>query len=175
MLYPREDTTGALLHELRAGRLDLVLGFCPPPDDALERERLRDEPAVVHVAAGHPLARRERVALADLRSEPLLVAGGPDSPGYTSTVVALCRRPGSSRAPSPTPTRTSACRRSARASASSSTRAPPSRRSSTGRRSCRSSRRSRCRSTCCGGAGRARGRWTVLDAARRLREARGTR
>jgi DNA-binding transcriptional LysR family regulator len=94
MLYPREETTGVLLRELRAGRLDLAVGFCAPADDALERERLRDEPPVVHVDAGHPLARRERVALADLRSETLIVAGGPDSPGYTSTVVALCRAAG---------------------------------------------------------------------------------
>ena len=94
MLYPREETTGVLLRELRAGRLDLAVGFCAPPDDALERERLRDEPAVVHLDAGHPLAGRERVALSDLRTETLIVAGGPDSPGYTSTVLALCRAAG---------------------------------------------------------------------------------
>ncbi|MEA2154726.1 MAG: hypothetical protein QOE11_866 [Solirubrobacteraceae bacterium] len=94
MLYPREDTTGVLLRELRAGRLDLVVGFCPPPDDALERERLRDEPAVVHVDAAHPLASRTSVALEDLRDETLVVAGGQDSPGYTAAVVALCRTAG---------------------------------------------------------------------------------
>ena len=94
MLRSREDTTGTLLHELRAGRLDLVLGFCTPPDDALERLRLLDAPAVVHLDAGHPLAARERLALADLREEPILVAGSPDSPGYTRTVVELCRAAG---------------------------------------------------------------------------------
>jgi DNA-binding transcriptional LysR family regulator len=94
MLYPREDTTGVLLRELRAGRLDLVLGFCAPPDDALERERLRDEPAVLHVAAGHPLADRASVALSELADETLVVAGGPESPGFTAAVVALCRAAG---------------------------------------------------------------------------------
>src|SRR4051812_33247354 len=87
MLYTREDTTGVLLRELRAGRLDLVLGFCAPGDDALERERLRDQPAVVHVDASHPLAARESVALTDLREETFIVAGGPGAPGHTAPAV----------------------------------------------------------------------------------------
>lgn len=95
MAYPREDTTGALLHDLRAGRLDLVLAFCPPKDaDDLERLRLRDEPAVVHVPADHPLAARDHVALIELATERLVVAGGPGSPGYTAAVVARCREAG---------------------------------------------------------------------------------
>jgi DNA-binding transcriptional LysR family regulator len=94
MLYPREDTTGVLLRELRAGRLDLVVAFCAPPDDFAEREPLRDEPAVVHVAATHPLAARTSLTLEDLRDETLVVAGGPDSPGYTAAVVGLCRAAG---------------------------------------------------------------------------------
>ena len=94
MLYPREGTTGALARDLRDGRLDLVVGFCAARDDALERERLRDEPAVAHLPAGHPLASRQSVALEDLRDETLVVAGGPDSPGYTQTVIELCRNAG---------------------------------------------------------------------------------
>lgn len=94
MLYPREDTTGVLLRELRAGRLDLVIAFCAPSDDALERERLRDEPAVLHVDTSHRLASRSSVALDELRDEMLIVAGGPDSTGYTTTVVELCRAVG---------------------------------------------------------------------------------
>jgi DNA-binding transcriptional LysR family regulator len=94
MLYPREDTTGALVHDLRTGRLDLVVGFCAAEDAALERERLRDAPAVLHVNADHPLAGRASVALAELREEPIIVAGGRDSPGYTAAVVALCRAAG---------------------------------------------------------------------------------
>jgi DNA-binding transcriptional LysR family regulator len=94
MLYPREDTTGVLMRDLHAGRLDLVVAFCAPPDDTLERERLRDEPAVLHVDASHPLASRDSVALEELRDESVIVAGGPDSPGYTATVVELCRSAG---------------------------------------------------------------------------------
>jgi DNA-binding transcriptional LysR family regulator len=92
-----------LMRELRAGRLDLVLGFCAPRDDALDRQRLRDEPAVLHVAEDHPLASRPSVALADLREETIIVAGGAESPGYTATVVELCRAAGFEPATVPDP------------------------------------------------------------------------
>lgn len=94
MLYPREDTTGALLHDLRAGRLDLVLAFCAPPAEGLERRRLRDEPAVAHVRDDHPLAGRESVTLRELAGETLVVAGGPGSPGFTAVVEDRCREAG---------------------------------------------------------------------------------
>jgi DNA-binding transcriptional LysR family regulator len=37
MLYPREDTTGVLLRDLHAGRLDLVVAFCESPDVSVGR------------------------------------------------------------------------------------------------------------------------------------------
>ncbi len=40
------------------------------------------------------LAGRSSVALPELRDEPIVVAGGPDSPGYTAAVLALCREAG---------------------------------------------------------------------------------
>ncbi len=94
MLYPREDTTGALVHELRAGRLDLAVAFCPPVTDDMEHERLHDEPAVVHLPAEHPLAGRASVALSELREETFVVAGGSGSPGYTEAVLDRCRSVG---------------------------------------------------------------------------------
>ena len=94
MLYPREDTTAVLLHELRAGRLDLVLAFCAPPADGLERRRLADVPAVVHVRDDHPLAGRDAVALEELREETFVVAGGPGSPGWTAVVLERCAAAG---------------------------------------------------------------------------------
>jgi DNA-binding transcriptional LysR family regulator len=71
-----------------------VIGFCADEDESLGRERLQDAPAVLHVNADHPLAQRRAVALADLRDEPIVVAGGPESLGYTAAVVALCRAAG---------------------------------------------------------------------------------
>jgi DNA-binding transcriptional LysR family regulator len=96
MVHTGEGTTGALLRDVRQGRLDLALVFCPDPAGlaGLESVVLREEPAVVHLRADHPLAGRDAVALTDLAGETLIVAGGPDSPGYTATVLDRCRTAG---------------------------------------------------------------------------------
>lgn len=94
MVHMREDTTGALLRDLAAGRLDLAVVFCPPPADGIDARLLLEEPAVLHVRDDHRLADRPSVDIADLAGEIVLVAGGPDSPGYTATVMALCREAG---------------------------------------------------------------------------------
>ncbi|MBI5106833.1 MAG: LysR family transcriptional regulator [Solirubrobacterales bacterium] len=94
MVRTREDTTGALARDVRQGRLDLALLFCPPPLEGLASAVVREEPAVLHARADHPLAARHAVSVADLAGETLLVAGGPDSPGYTAAVVAACRAAG---------------------------------------------------------------------------------
>jgi DNA-binding transcriptional LysR family regulator len=96
MVHTGEGTTGALLRDVRQGRLDLALVFCPDPaaTAGLETTVAREEPAVVHVRADHPFARRASVALDELAGETLVVAGGPDSPGYTAAVVARCRAAG---------------------------------------------------------------------------------
>ncbi len=143
MLHTSEDTTGALLRDVRQGRLDLAVVFCPCDVNGLASTTLRDEPAVVHVRDDHPLAGRAHVALDELAGETLLVAGGRTvraTPPRWSRPVEL---PASSPAPGPTPTPTSARKPSAKASASCSTSEPPSARSSRDRSWFPSSRRSR--------------------------------
>lgn len=58
-------------------RLELDLGFVtlPLPDPRLESVAVRARQEVVICAPSHPLARRRRVALADLRPHPLLLLG----------------------------------------------------------------------------------------------------
>src|SRR5262245_40277169 len=94
MVHTHEDTTASLLRDVAQRRLDLAVVFCAEPVPGVASELLRAEPAVVHLWAEHPLARRESVELAELRDEVLLVAGGPDSPGYTAAVLRLCREAG---------------------------------------------------------------------------------
>jgi DNA-binding transcriptional LysR family regulator len=94
MLHTSENTTGALLREVRHARLDLAVVFCPPELGGLASMSLCDEPAIVHVRNDHPLANRTHVALDELATETLLVAGGKDSPGYTAAVVAACQAAG---------------------------------------------------------------------------------
>ncbi|HEV2774508.1 MAG TPA: LysR family transcriptional regulator [Solirubrobacteraceae bacterium] len=90
MLYSSEDTTGALLRDVAAGRLDLAVVFCVPDEvpAGVELELVRDEPAIVHLPAAHPLAERPVLTLADLADETVLVAGGPESRGFTDRVLA---------------------------------------------------------------------------------------
>ena len=84
MVYSSEDTTGALLEDVARGRLDLALTFCAPAGSGLVRE----EPAVVHLPDGHPLAQRDAVSLADLAGETVLVAADPRSGGFSEHVHA---------------------------------------------------------------------------------------
>jgi DNA-binding transcriptional LysR family regulator len=90
MLYTSEDTTGALLRDVAQGRLDLAVTFCAPqlPPDGLALRLVREEPAVVHLPAWHPLADRAAVTLADLAEETVLVAASQESGGFTDRVLA---------------------------------------------------------------------------------------
>ena len=90
----RQDSSGALAEQVADGRLELALGFCTEPRDGVVCAHLRDEPVVVAVAAGHPLAGRDRVALADLAGETLALVDSRDGAGYNRAVVALCRAAG---------------------------------------------------------------------------------
>jgi DNA-binding transcriptional LysR family regulator len=89
MLRSSEDTTGALLRDVAAGRLDLAVVFCAPDavPDGVELEPLREERAVVHLPAGHRHAGRPSVTLHDLADETVLVAGGGESGGFSDRVL----------------------------------------------------------------------------------------
>jgi DNA-binding transcriptional LysR family regulator len=95
MLYPQEDTTGALLRDVRGGRLDLAVVFCAPDAVAgVELEPLWEEPAVVHLRSDHALAGRSSLALEELAGETLLVAESVESGGFTARVLEMCRSRG---------------------------------------------------------------------------------
>jgi DNA-binding transcriptional LysR family regulator len=89
-----QDSSGALAEQVARGRLELALGFCTEAREGVVCEWLRDEPVVVAVASGHPLAGRGRVALAELAAETLALVDVRDGAGYNRAVVALCRAAG---------------------------------------------------------------------------------
>jgi DNA-binding transcriptional LysR family regulator len=105
MLYTSEDTTGALLRDVAQGRLDLAVVFCAPEraPAGVSLELLRDEPAVVHLAAGHPLAARPSLSLTDLAGETVLVAAGTESSGFTDRVLAAFAAAGATPSTRPDP------------------------------------------------------------------------
>jgi DNA-binding transcriptional LysR family regulator len=93
-LHTHHGSAAPLVDDVRQGRLDLAVTFGIHVPDDLEHERLKDEPGVLAVAATHPLADRETVALADLRAETFALDVPGDNPDYDRAVVEACRRAG---------------------------------------------------------------------------------
>ncbi|GAA2614132.1 LysR family transcriptional regulator [Streptomyces axinellae] len=87
--YPGELTAGLL-----AGDLDLGLCRGMSPAHGLARAVLGEHRISIGVAADHPLAGRESVALADLSEQTLVVWGRPGDSGYTDLLVGHCRAAG---------------------------------------------------------------------------------
>ena len=72
-LLLREETTPQILEHLLDGKLDAGLLALPVTDDALRVEPLFYEPFYAALPAGHPLAKKEVLKVADLIAEKLLL------------------------------------------------------------------------------------------------------
>lgn len=85
-----EAETEQLLQTLRAGRIDFALtyDFGLDADQELDGETIARFPAYVIVPAGHPLADRDGVELAELAAEPLVLLDLPYSRDYFRALVA---------------------------------------------------------------------------------------
>lgn len=68
-----EEKTEIVLSMLREGRLDAGIVALPQPDDSLHSEFLFEEPFMLAVARGHPLAKRKNLKMADLADQNLLL------------------------------------------------------------------------------------------------------
>lgn len=87
--YP-DELTGELL----AGELDLGLCRAMPPAHGLVRALVTRQPLRIAVAADHPLAGRNAVALSELAEETIVVWGSPGRSAYTDVLIGLCRDAG---------------------------------------------------------------------------------
>lgn len=92
-------TPGEQIAALRAGEIDLGLSHLGL--DLLSREfytrRLAVVGTVAVLPATHPLARKKRIALAQLKGEAFLGAPEKDVPGFNQKIIAFCRRFGKFR------------------------------------------------------------------------------
>ncbi len=74
-LMLQENFTVKLLDMLRSGELDCAILAEPFPDAGLATAPLYDEPFLVAVPAGHPLALRKSISSEELKQETMLLLG----------------------------------------------------------------------------------------------------
>lgn len=86
-----ELTTLEQITALKDGRIDAGLGRVRIDDPAVRREVLQEEPLVAAIGAGHPLATRDRVTLADLCADRLIVYPSSPRPSYADQILSLLR------------------------------------------------------------------------------------
>jgi LysR family hydrogen peroxide-inducible transcriptional activator len=72
-LLLREEKTEQVLHMLREGTLDAGILALPVHDESLHTEFLFEEPFVLAVPGGHPLASRQKLRMEDLSDQDLLL------------------------------------------------------------------------------------------------------
>jgi LysR family hydrogen peroxide-inducible transcriptional activator len=72
-LTVHEDVTRNLIGAVVAGELDLAVAALPIEDERLTSEELWTEPLLLAMPAGHPLARKRRITMDDLRDARFLL------------------------------------------------------------------------------------------------------
>jgi DNA-binding transcriptional LysR family regulator len=69
----RTDSRSIIERWIVNGEVDVAVLHNPPPNRFLTMEPYRDEPLVAFVASGHPLARKRRLAVEDLREVGFII------------------------------------------------------------------------------------------------------
>ena len=88
------EETAEAVEGLRAGRTDLALLAEPLAEPGpVEAHHLLDDPMLAVLPAGHPLARRRALRLADLAAEPWVLGGGPGC-SDRATILRACHAAG---------------------------------------------------------------------------------
>jgi DNA-binding transcriptional LysR family regulator len=79
---------------LKSRTVDLAVSLCPEVSGELRYETIRSEPLVALVTAGHPLADKGEVALAELAQEQFVMFPRELAPRLYERLVGVCRRAG---------------------------------------------------------------------------------
>ena len=82
-LQVHQQSTRPLLNAVRAGTLDLAVGLCVRDPGDLAACRLKDEPVILVISAGHPLAGRPAATLDDVREETFALDDPAEAPTTT--------------------------------------------------------------------------------------------
>jgi DNA-binding transcriptional LysR family regulator len=90
----RQDASGPLMTDLRAHRLDLLVGASVPVAPMFGRRLLRLDEALLAVHPDNNNAARESVALEQLRDATFLIAPETLAPGYNEALIGFCGEAG---------------------------------------------------------------------------------
>jgi DNA-binding transcriptional LysR family regulator len=95
VMFPQASNTTLLVARLRAGQVDIALVRPPIIDcENLAIDVLVDEPFVMAVPTGHPLARSTSAPLAAFAKETFVLFPREFNPGYYDSIMAACQRVG---------------------------------------------------------------------------------
>jgi DNA-binding transcriptional LysR family regulator len=90
----RQDASRPLLGELRAQRLDLIVGVSVPAGPMFRRQLLRLDDAMLVLHPRHRLAGLSSVAFEELRDETFVIAPEALAPGYNEALIGFCGEAG---------------------------------------------------------------------------------
>jgi DNA-binding transcriptional LysR family regulator len=90
----RQDASGPLMTELRAHRLDLLVGASVPVAPMFGRRLLRLDEALLVVHPENPNAVRPTVSLEQLSDATFLIAPEALAPGYNEALIGFCTEAG---------------------------------------------------------------------------------
>jgi DNA-binding transcriptional LysR family regulator len=93
-LHVRQQSSSPLVDDVRRGDLDLAVGLCVRIPRDLAAQRLKDEPVVLVVPAGHRLAGETTVGLDEVRHETFAIDDPTEGPDYNAAVLDLCAAAG---------------------------------------------------------------------------------
>jgi DNA-binding transcriptional LysR family regulator len=93
-LLTEEMWNARMTPALRAGTIDVAISLCAEISSELAYEQIREESVIALLAAGHPLAGEQAVALSSLAEEEFVLFPRELAPRLYDTLVGLCRRAG---------------------------------------------------------------------------------
>lgn len=90
-----ERTTSAQIEAILRGEADIGLIRMPVPETpGLRFEIIDNEPFVVALRSGHPLAQRETVGLSELAAESFVMFPAHEAPAFYARIVSACHDAG---------------------------------------------------------------------------------
>jgi LysR family hydrogen peroxide-inducible transcriptional activator len=85
-----EETTDRLLQRCHQGEVDMALLAAPVARQYLEVEPLFDEELLLVLSAGHPLAMKKQVTVADIQGHPFVLLD--ETHCLSDTIISFCRQ-----------------------------------------------------------------------------------